>query len=298
MMETYLQDYLTMLRVEKNLSPNTVSAYKLDIWRYLKFLEDNESLKDLGGIRQKHVRGYIRSLNELHLAPSSVARAFSSVRSYHAFLSDEKKLPGDPTQMLDAPKLSKKLPHVLSIEKVEQILGAVDMELPLSLRDKAVLEILYSAGLRVSEICDLNLIDLLLDGEMLRVTGKGSKERLVPVGPMALDCLNDYLKHLRPGLARRGQNKGKIFLSRNGRPLTRMAVWLIIKKWATSAGISENVSPHTFRHSFATHLLEGGADLRAVQEMLGHADISTTQIYTHLDREYLKEIHRTFHPRW
>jgi len=297
-METYLQEYIAMLRVEKNLSPNTISAYQQDITRYLTYLNKNEALNDLSNVRQKHIRGYIRSLNSIHLAPASISRSFSSVRSYHGFLSEEKKVTGNPTQMLDAPKLPQKLPQILSTDEIERILQAVDTDLSLGLRDKAVLEILYSAGLRVSEACDLNLIDMLLDGDMLRVSGKGNKERLVPIGPRAQEYLNSYLKHLRPGLSRRGVNKGKVFLSRNGRPLTRMAIWLIIKRWAGVAGIKENVSPHTFRHSFATHLLEGGADLRAVQEMLGHADISTTQIYTHLDREYLKEIHRTFHPRW
>lgn len=297
-MKTYLQEYLTMLRVEKNLSPNTVSAYKLDIRRYTGYLEEKENLKDLNTIRQKHIRGYIRSLKKINLAPASVSRAFSSIRSYHEFLVEEKNIKVDPTQQLDAPKLPRKLPQILSTDEIERIILAVDLDLSLGLRDRAVLEILYSAGLRVSEACDLNLIDLMTDGEMLRVSGKGNKERLVPIGPRAVKSLDRYLKHLRPRLARRGSNRGKVFLSRNGRPLTRMAIWLVIRRWSTAAGIGDNVSPHTFRHSFATHLLEGGADLRAVQEMLGHADISTTQIYTHLDREYLKEIHRTFHPRW
>ncbi|MCJ7802419.1 MAG: tyrosine-type recombinase/integrase, partial [Candidatus Marinimicrobia bacterium] len=158
--------------------------------------------------------------------------------------------------------------------------------------------ILYSGGLRVSELCDLKLTDLLLDAEMLRVTGKGNKQRLVPLGPRAIKCLDEYFTRVRPSIARKNKNQGRIFLSRNGRPLTRMMVWVIIKKWVSFTNIKKDISPHTLRHSFATHLLEGGADLRAVQEMLGHADISTTQIYTHLDKEYLKEVHRTFHPRW
>jgi integrase/recombinase XerD len=166
------------------------------------------------------------------------------------------------------------------------------------MRDLALLEILYSTGLRVSEACNLNLTGLLLDSEMIRLFGKGSKERLVPMGKSAMQRLDDYLHFDRPELARKRETKGIVFLSQNGRPLTRMTVYNILKKWSLAAGITKKISPHTLRHSFATHLLEGGADLRAVQEMLGHADISSTQIYTHLDKEYLKEVHRTFHPRW
>jgi integrase/recombinase XerD len=200
--------------------------------------------------------------------------------------------------LLDSPKAPRKLPIVLSPQEIDIILNAVDISNDLGIRDLAVLEILYSGGLRVTELCDLKLTDVLLDAEMLRVTGKGNKQRLVPLGPRAIRCLDKYFKRVRPSFARKNKNQGKIFLSRNGNPLTRMMVWLIIKKWVAFTDIKKDISPHTLRHSFATHLLEGGADLRAVQEMLGHADISTTQIYTHLDKEYLKEVHRTFHPRW
>ncbi|NOZ03229.1 MAG: site-specific tyrosine recombinase XerD [FCB group bacterium] len=297
-MQTYFQEYLMMLRVERNLSANSIAAYQRDLRRYLLFLEQDQNIDDLEKIRQKHIRAFIRTLNDIHLAPSSISRTFSSIRSYHAFLSSEKLVSQNPSQLLDTLKLPKKLPQVLTVEEVNSILDSVDVSEPMGLRDVALLEILYSAGLRVSEACGLKLTDLLAEAEMIRVLGKGNKERLVPVGPRGMDRLNDYLKHLRPSLARRGSNPGTIFLSRNGRPLTRMMVWVILKKWVEAAGITRKVSPHTLRHSFATHLLEGGADLRAVQEMLGHADISTTQIYTHLDKEYLKEVHRTYHPRW
>ncbi len=297
-MQTYLQEYLMMLRVEKNLSINSITAYQRDLQRYLLFLEKNQNVNDLEKVRQKHIRNFIRALNDIHLAPSSISRTFSSIRSYHAFLSSEKLVSHNPSQLLDTPKLPRKLPQVLTVEEIDAILNSVDVSRPMGLRDVALLEVLYSAGLRVSEVCGLKVTDLLFDSEMIRVLGKGNKERLVPVGPRGMARLDDYLKHLRPSLARRGANLGTIFLSRNGRPLTRMMVWVILKKWVETAGISKKVSPHTFRHSFATHLLEGGADLRAVQEMLGHADISTTQIYTHLDKEYLKEVHRTYHPRW
>jgi len=296
--ENHLKDYITFLRIEKNLSPNTIEAYDRDLKRYLLFLQEDEHIKDLNFVKQKHIRSYIRALNEVHLSVTSINRAFSSIRSFHNYLSGEEIIKTNPILMLDTPKVPRKLPIVLSPQEIETILATVDITTNLGKRDLAVLEILYSGGLRVTELVDLKLIDLLLDAEMLRVTGKGNKVRLVPLGPRAIKCLNDYYKTVRSGLARKNQNNGKIFLSRNGKPLTRMMVWIIIKKYVAMTNIKKDISPHTFRHSFATHLLEGGADLRAVQEMLGHSDISTTQIYTHLDKEYLKEVHRTFHPRW
>jgi integrase/recombinase XerD len=213
-------------------------------------------------------------------------------------LSGENLVQQNPSQLLDAPKPSRKLPVVLAVEEVNRILGVIDTAKPLGRRDLAILEVLYSAGVRVSELCDLRMIDLVLDSDMIRVTGKGNKERFVPIGPRAQECINNYLKFDRPTLSKKDKNLGKIFLSRNGRPLTRMTVNIILKKWAQVSGLKKKVSPHTFRHSFATHLLEGGADLRVVQEMLGHVDISTTQIYYDMDREHLKEVHRSFHPRW
>jgi integrase/recombinase XerD len=211
---------------------------------------------------------------------------------------NEKYINENPTINIHTPKISRKLPQILTVAEVDKILAKIDISNNFGIRDIALLELMYSAGLRVSESCDLILTDMLFDADMIRIRGKGNKERIVPLGARARKHLDRYLNHVRPGLARKGKNDGKIFLSRNGRPLTRMTVWLILKRWVDEAQIKKKVSPHTLRHSFATHLLEGGADLRAVQEMLGHADISTTQIYTHLDREYLKEVHRTFHPRW
>lgn len=297
-MNKLLKDYITFLRIEKNLSPNTIEAYERDLKRYLRFLETDEDLTDLNKIKQKHIRKYIRLLNDVHLSVTSINRAFSSIRSFHNYLSGEEIIHSNPILLLDTPKAPRKLPIVLSPQEIDKILDVVDISKDLGVRDLAVLEILYSGGLRVSELCDLKLTDLLLEAEMLRVTGKGNKQRLVPLGHRAIECLNKYFKSVRPSLARKNQNQGRIFLSRNGKPLTRMMVWLILKKWVSFSDIKKDISPHTLRHSFATHLLEGGADLRAVQEMLGHTDISTTQIYTHLDKEYLKEVHRTFHPRW
>ncbi len=297
-MNKLLKDYITFLRIEKNLSPNTIEAYERDLKRYLHFLETDEGITDLNKIKQKHIRKYIRILNDVHLSVTSINRAFSSIRSFHNYLSGEEIIHSNPILLLDTPKVPRKLPIVLSPQEIDKILDVVDISKDLGVRDLAVLEILYSGGLRVSELCDLKLTDLLLEAEMLRVTGKGNKQRLVPLGHRAIECLNKYFKRVRPSLARKNKNQGRIFLSRNGKPLTRMMVWLILKKWVSFSEIKKDISPHTLRHSFATHLLEGGADLRAVQEMLGHTDISTTQIYTHLDKEYLKEVHRTFHPRW
>jgi integrase/recombinase XerD len=296
-METHLHDYITMLRVERNLALNTIDAYRRDLKHYVSYLEA-KGLNSVNGIKQKHIRGFIRELADIHLSASSISRVFSSIRSYHSFLNAEHLMENNPSQLLEAPKLPRKLPEVLTVQEVDDILDAIDESSALAMRDLALLEILYSAGLRVSEACNLTLTGLLIDSEMIRVFGKGRKERLVPIGKSAMQRLDDYLHFDRPGLARKRETKGIVFLSRNGKPLTRMTVYNILKKWSTIAGITKKISPHTLRHSFATHLLEGGADLRAVQEMLGHADISSTQIYTHLDKEHLKEVHRTFHPRW
>ncbi len=296
-METHLHDYLTMLRVEGNLAQNTIDAYKRDLQNYVHYLE-YKGLKSVSRIKQKHIRGFMRELSDTHLAAASIARVFSSVRSYHIFLNDERLSATNPAQMLEAPKRMRKLPQVLEVHEIDAILNGVDVDSSFGKRDIALMEILYSTGLRVSEACNLNLNNLLMDSEIIRVKGKGEKERLVPVSKRALKILNTYLIFERPRLARKSETKGIVFLSRTGNPLTRMTVYNILKKWVQAAGITKKVSPHTLRHCFATHLLEGGADLRAVQEMLGHADISTTQIYTHLDKEHLKEVHRTFHPLW
>ena len=287
-----------MLRVEKNLSPNSISAYKGDLIRYLDFLSNKQSLTDLYDIRQVHIRSFIRYLNDAQLAPVSITRSFSSIRSYHEFLSMEKLVKKNPTQLLDPPKLPKKIPQVLSVIEIEAIINAVDIEGLMGYRDKAVLEILYSAGLRVSELCQLILQKDLSDIQMLRVIGKKKKERFVPIGDKAIQVIDNYLKYLRQKLADRGKHDGCLFLSNNGKPLTRMTVYNILKRWSEAAGITKRVYPHILRHSFATHLLDGGANLREVQLMLGHVDISTTQIYTHHDKLFLTSEVQKFHPRW
>tara|TARA_B100001971_G_scaffold20643_1_gene16026 strand:+ start:96 stop:983 length:888 start_codon:yes stop_codon:yes gene_type:complete len=294
-MNTHFQDYLTMLRVERNLSPRTLEAYQRDLKHYLSFIVDKDIIS-LSNISQMHIREYIRSLNEKGLAASSIARIFSSIRSYHKFLSAENYVNENPTLILTSPKAPKKLPHVLMEEEISAIINAVVETFQYAKRDKAIIEMLYSCGLRVSELCALSLNNLYLNDDMIRIMGKGSKERLLPVGGRAKNFLNDYLIHCRPGI-QKDKGSSSVFLSRNGNPLTRAMINNILRKWSQVAGISKSVSPHTLRHSFATHLLEGGADLRFVQALLGHSDISTTQIYTHLDKHHLKEVYQTHHPR-
>ncbi|SVA72597.1 uncharacterized protein METZ01_LOCUS125451 [marine metagenome] len=294
-MDTHFQDYLTMLRVERNLSPRTLEAYQRDLKHYLSFIVDKDIIS-LSNISQMHIREYIRSLNEKGLAASSIARIFSSIRSYHKFLSAENFVNENPTLILTSPKAPKKLPHVLMEEEISAIINAVVETFQYAKRDKAIIEMLYSCGLRVSELCALSLNNLYLNDDMIRIMGKGSKERLLPVGGRAKNFLNDYLIHCRPGI-QKDKGSSSVFLSRNGNPLTRAMINNILRKWSQVAGISKSVSPHTLRHSFATHLLEGGADLRFVQALLGHSDISTTQIYTHLDKHHLKEVYQTHHPR-
>jgi len=294
-METHFQDYLTMLRVEQNVSPRTFEAYQRDLNQYLAFIVE-KGVDTLGQISQMHIREYIRTLNDRGLASSSIARIFSSIRSYHKFLSVEGIIKKNPTLVITSPKAPKKLPDVLSEIEIAAITKAVDESSQFAKRDKAIIEMLYSCGLRVSELCGLKISNLFLDDDMIRIIGKGSKERLLPIGGTGKRYLNDYLTYTRPGFLK-NTGSSSVFLSRNGKPLTRAMVNILLTKWVRASGITKTVSPHTLRHSFATHLLEGGADLRFVQALLGHSDISTTQIYTHLDKHYLKEVYKTHHPR-
>lgn len=299
-MKGYLDQYLHFLSLEKNASPNTLASYRLDITRYLAFLQSRQ-VTDLKGISSDHVARFLGDLRERKLSPRSVNRSFSAVKGFHKFLLIEGLVRVNPTDAVTPPRLGRTLPGVLTPEEVAIILQQPRVReqdrRSLWLRDRAILETLYATGMRVSELITLRQADLAAEQEIVRVFGKGSKERLVPIGKSALRWIERYRTECRSRLLKRGVAQDVLFLNARGAPMTRMAVWKIVQSYARQAGIGKEVHPHTFRHSFATHLLEGGADLRAVQEMLGHSDISTTQVYTHIDREYLKEVHRTFHPR-
>jgi integrase/recombinase XerD len=290
-----LELFLDHLAVERGLSDRTLTAYRGDVVRLIAFARE----AGIGGpdeVEPGHLRDFTFSLKDAGLAASSIRRAQSAVRTYFAFLLDEGVLEVDPTERMESPKTGRSLPDVLSADEVGRLIDALDDTRDLWMRDRAILEVLYGSGLRVSELTDLPIRSVDLDDEVILVFGKGSRERLVPLGGAARRALEVYLRELRPRLDR-GRGKGRVFLSTRGAPLTRMSVWTLVKGASERAGIAKKVSPHTLRHSFATHLLEGGADLTVVQELLGHADISTTQIYTHVDREYLREVHRSFHPR-
>ena len=299
-MNRFRDQYLHFLSLEKNASPNTVASYRLDITRYLAFLESRQ-VADLTQVSSDLVAQFLINLREEKLSPRSVNRSFSAVKGFHKFLMVEGLTRLNPADAVTPPRLGRSLPDVLTPQEVDLILQQPRANerdrRALWLRDRAILETLYAAGMRVSELITLRQGDLLVDQEIVRVFGKGSKERLVPIGKSALHWIGRYRNECRARLLRRGAAQDILFLNARGSPMTRMAVWKIVQTYAGRAGIRKEVHPHTFRHSFATHLLEGGADLRAVQEMLGHSDISTTQVYTHIDREYLKEVHRTFHPR-
>lgn len=295
-MEIFLKEYLAHLKLEKNLSINTVASYKNDINAFISFLKDF-NIDDPSNVTSEHINGFFKALKELGLLGSSTARYFSSLKGFFLFLTKNKYIIKNPVEKLSAPKISKKLPGVLDINEVEAILSVPDVKEILGLRDKAILELFYACGTRVSELINMKVNDLFFDDEIIRVFGKGSKERLIPIGSSAIEWIGEYLRKSRPLLMKKLKSENILFLNSRGTKLSRMGIWKIIDRYVKEAGIKKDVHPHTFRHSFATHLLEGGADLRAVQEMLGHADISTTQIYTHIDRDYIKQVHKQYHPR-
>ncbi len=295
-MQRTFKDFIYHLQGERQLSPNTVKSYRTDISRYLGYLDEHHIEKE-GLVTTDHVIAYLEELAEIPLASTSLARNLSSIRMFHRFMVNEGYCSKDVTENIDSPKLPKRLPKILDIPDIEAIFAEIDTDVDAGIRDRAMLELLYGSGLRISELLSLRLPALMLEEGWVRVMGKGYKERIVPFGDEAQMWLKSYIKNARPLLAANILAEDVIFLNMRGTPLSRMGVWKIIQKYAGLAMIDKAVSPHVFRHSFATHLLEGGADLRAVQEMLGHSDIATTQIYTHLDRNYLKEVHKTFHPR-
>lgn len=283
------------LSLEAGHSENTIAAYRRDLVRLVRFAA-TRGVDEPTAITTALLRDFIYLLKDLDLAGSTIRRNISAIRTWFGFLAAEGLIRTDPSERLETPARWRTLPESLSPAEVERLLDSPGIDDPLAWRDRALLELAYGAGLRVSELCDLSLGDLLLSEGLVRAFGKGRKERLVPVGRPVMAALSTYLQRLRPTLDH-GATAQRVFLNARGEPLSRVGVWGIVKKHARRAGIERTVTPHTLRHSFATHLLEGGADLRAVQEMLGHADLATTQIYTHVDREHLRKVHRTYHPR-
>ena len=285
------------LRLEKSLSPNSVEAYVRDISKLQQFLVMQRLSVGPTQVSTEVLREFLSTLQGLGLSATSQARTLSGLKAFFSFLIMEDLLKLDPTDTLEAPKTGRHLPDTLSYPEVEQLLNAIDVSTDAGLRARAFLEVLYSSGLRVSELCDLRLSNIYADQGFMKVVGKGNKERLVPIGREALKQLNFYLSGVRGHLDIKSGAEDVVFLSPRGNPLSRITAFTTIKHYAEQAGLRKTISPHTLRHSFATHLIEGGADLRAVQEMLGHASITTTEIYTHLDRDYLRQVITEFHPR-
>ncbi len=290
-----LEGFRDFLALELGSSANTVAAYLRDLQRMAEFAA-SKGVRDPGRVSRALLRDFIYLLKDLGLSPATIRREVSAIRTYYGFLLGEGRVAADPSDRLETPRRGRVLPATLTVREVEALLAAPRVDEPLAWRDRALLELGYGAGLRVSELCGLATTDLLLAENLVRVFGKGGKERLVPIGRAVIGAVSVYLHQLRPELDR-GKSGGRVLLNARGHPLSRVGAWGIVKRAAARAGLTKRVTPHTLRHSFATHLLEGGADLRAVQEMLGHADLSTTQIYTHVDREYLRSVHRQFHPR-
>ena len=295
-MRELVESFLNYLSVEKSLSKNTILSYRRDLEKYIHYLKDY-NINSLSQTVRKNISDFMFSLKDGGLSAVSIARNLVAIKVLYRFLVRERILTTDPSSLLDSPKLWKKIPDVLSGLEVEALLEAPDLKTARGLRDKAILELMYATGLRVSEAVNLKTQDVNFDVGFLRCIGKGAKERIVPLGKESIQAIKKYLEEARPKLARSGREDTFLFLSRLGKKISRQSFWKLVKHYAKLARIKKNIRPHTLRHSFATHLLERGADLRSVQEMLGHADISTTQIYTHIDKNRLKMIHKNFHPR-
>ena len=294
-----VKKYLVYLQFEKNLSNNTINAYWSDLEKYLSYIIDKFKVGKLSSIKLLHIKDYIQAINEFDTSKenSSINRLISSIKNFHKYLLINQLIKKDPAKLLKSIKVRQQIPVVLSVEEIDKIIDCIDLSDKNGLRNKCIVLLLYSSGLRVSELINLSLTNLFLDEDIIKIFGKGSKERLVPLGNKAKTLLVEYINYKRHHYSKKTDTKGILFLSNRGKNLSRKTVWNIIKICSMNSGINKNISPHTFRHSFATHLLEGGADLRIVQALLGHSSISTTQIYTLLDKTYLKEIHREFHPR-
>jgi len=296
MWEPYKKGFKAYLQLEKSLSDHSTEAYLRDLDKLTQFLEIKNIAANPASISLQDLQFFVQWIGELEMTASSQARIISGIRAFYKYCILEEVVKDDPTHLLEAPKTKRSLPDVLSFEEIEKIIAQADLSKPEGGRNKAILETLYSCGLRVSEAVELRISQLYLDVGYIRVTGKGNKERLVPIGSAAIKYIHIYQQNIRTQLPVQPGNEDILFLNKRGRKLSRVMIFLIIKELAAKAGISKTVSPHTFRHSFATHLIEGGANLRAVQEMLGHESITTTEIYTHLDKEFLRKTLEQYHP--
>lgn len=294
--EPYKKGFKAYLQLERSLSQNSIEAYLTDIEKLTSYLQSKGDLKNPSEVQLPDLQKFVQWIAELGMTPTSQARIISGIRTFYRYCLLEDISNVDPTTLLEAPKLKRALPDVLSFDEIENIIAQIDLSTPEGTRNKAILETMYSCGLRVSEVVNLKLSQLYMDVGFIRVIGKGNKERLVPIGDSAVKYINIYRSTIRVHQSIQPGEEDILFLNRRGKRLTRVMIFLIIKDLVKKAEIKKNISPHTFRHSFATHLVEGGADLRAVQEMLGHESITTTEIYTHLDREFLRKTLEQFHP--
>ncbi|WP_406826741.1 site-specific tyrosine recombinase XerD [Pedobacter sp. KACC 23697] len=294
---SYIKGFKSYLKLERSLSGNSVDAYIFDINKLIQYFQSLNEEPKLTEITISHLKSFISWLNELGMLPSTQARVISGLKAFFAYLMIEDLISNDPTALLEAPKLSRKLPDTLNIYEINELIAAIDASKPDGMRNKAIIEVLYGCGLRVTELTELRLSNLFPQIEFIKIIGKGNKERLVPIGSVALKLLDIYINEVRIHANIKKGHEDFIFLNRFGAKLSRISIFNLIKSLAISVGVKKTISPHTLRHSFATHLIEGGADLRAVQEMLGHSSITTTEIYTHIDRDYLREVITQFHPR-
>jgi len=295
--EYFISQFKNYLKLERSLSDNSITAYVQDVVKLKQFAEISNPASDPLKVSLEDIQDFLKYANELGMSPHSQARVISGIKSFYKYLVFEEEIGQDPTALVESPRLGRKLPDTLSYPEIERLFSAIDLSKPEGGRNRAMLEVLYSSGLRVSELTNLTLGNIFLDVGFLKITGKGDKERLVPIGKDASKYLTIYIKQIRINISIKRGSENFIFLNNRGSQLSRVTVFNIIKELAKIIGLKKNISPHTFRHSFATHLIEGGADLRAVQEMLGHESITTTEIYTHLDRDYLKQVIKEFHPR-
>ena len=297
MWQSYIKGFRSYLKLERSLSGNSVEAYLSDIEKLVQYFQSIDFTPNLNEITTTDLKAFISWLNELGMLASTQARVISGLKAFFTYLLLEDIVVNNPMALIDAPKLSRKLPDTLNIYEINQLIDAVDASKPEGMRNKAILEVLYGCGLRVTELTELRISSLFPQIEFIKVIGKGNKERLVPIGGVALKLLDLYMTQVRVHMNIKKGNEDFIFLNRFGAKLSRISIFNLIKSLAIATGIKKTISPHTLRHSFATHLIEGGADLRAVQEMLGHSCITTTEIYTHIDRDYLRDVITQFHPR-